>query len=40
MDHLEKLKLYLLMVGTTKEYRGYWFKIYDCLVIPIYQDIL
>lgn len=35
MDYLEKLKLYLPMVGTTKRYKGYWFKIYDCLVILI-----
>lgn len=35
MDYLEKLKLYLPMVGTTKEYKGYWFKIYDCLVMLV-----
>lgn len=23
------------MVGTTKKYKGYWFKIYDCLVILV-----
>lgn len=35
MDYLEKLKLYLPMVGTTKKYKGHWFKIYDCLVILV-----
>lgn len=35
MDYLEKLKLYLPMVGATKKYKGYWFKIYDCLVILV-----
>ena len=35
MDYLEKLKLYLPMVGTTKKYKGYYFKIYDCLVILV-----
>jgi len=35
MDYLEKLKLYLPIVGTTKKYKGYWFKIYDCLVILV-----
>lgn len=35
MDYLEKLKLFLPMVGTTKKYKGHWFKIYDCLVILV-----
>lgn len=35
MNYLEKLKLYLPIVGTTKKYKGYWFKVYDCLVILI-----
>lgn len=35
MDYLEKLTLYLSKVGTTKTYKGYWFKVYDCLVILV-----
>ena len=38
MDYLEKLTLYLSKVGTTKTYKGYWFKVfgYFCLWMSLW----